>query len=37
MRVHNSINSYSLLFPKGMILWKQKFDVKQLEDEQFDV
>ena len=35
MRVHNSISSRSLLFAKDMIFWKQKFDVQQLEDEQF--
>ena len=36
-RVHNSIDSRSLLFAKDMIFWKQKFDVKQLEGEQFYV
>ena len=34
MRVHKSINSRSLLFAKDMILGKQKFDFRQLEDEQ---
>ena len=34
--VHKSINSLSLLFTKDMMIFgKQKFDVKQLEDEQF--
>ena len=37
MRVHNSINIRSLLFVKDMAFWKQKFDVQQLEDEQFYV
>ena len=35
MCVHKSINSRSVLFAKDMIIWKQKFDVKQFEDEQF--
>ena len=37
MRVHKSVNSRTLLFAKDMILGKQKFDIKQLEDEQFYV
>ena len=30
---HNSINSRSFLFAKDMIFRKQKFDIKELEDE----
>ena len=37
MRVHNSINSRSLLFAKNIIFWKQRFDIKQLEDIEFYV
>ena len=37
MYVHKSITSRSVLFAKDMIFGKQKFDVKQLEDEQFYV
>ena len=35
--VLSSINSHSLLFTKDMFFGKQKFDVKQLEDEQLYV
>ena len=35
--VHNSINSCSLLFATDMIFGKQKFDIEQLEYEQFYV
>ena len=34
---HKSINSCSLLFVKDMIFWKQKFELKQLENEPFYV
>ena len=36
-RYHKSINSHFLLFAKDMIFGKQKFEVKQPEDEQFYV
>ena len=37
MRIHNFINSRSLLFAKDMIFGKQKIDFKQLQAEQFYV